>query len=111
MPISNRRGCCTSRQNSGEEEHVAVLQSIAGNPEEPANARISAISLLFDRGRGKAVRPEHLSGNVSLTVVTGVPSCDDDAPLPQPTVPESWRLLEHELEHKPGGGDWGQGTN
>jgi hypothetical protein len=25
-----------------------------------ANARISAISLLFDRGRGKAVQPEHI---------------------------------------------------
>ena len=41
-----------------EEEHVGVLEAIAGNSEEPANARVSAISLLFDRGRGKAVQSE-----------------------------------------------------
>ena len=54
-----------------EEEHVEVLEAIAENPEEPANARISPISLLFDRGRGKAVQPEQHSGSVVL-VVTGV---------------------------------------
>src|ERR1700730_18444564 len=59
-----------------EEEHVAVLEAIAASPKEPANARIFPISLLFDRGIGKASQPEHHSSNVQLTVVTGVPEPD-----------------------------------
>jgi hypothetical protein len=39
-----------------------------------ANAGISAISLLFDRGRGKAVQPSAGDGSVVFTVFTGVPS-------------------------------------
>lgn len=67
---------------ANELKHVAVLEEIAADVKQPASARIGAISLLFDRGRGKAMQPEHISGNVSLTVITGVPDPDEDADTP-----------------------------
>lgn len=82
-----------------ELEYVEVLEGIVSDVKQPANARISAISLILDRGRGKAVQPELHGGNVTLQVVTGVPHADDPDDMvygsATPRVPGG-RAIEHE---------------
>jgi hypothetical protein len=67
-----------------EPEAIEVLRQILLGEKYPANARLLAVSHVFDRARGKAVQPELHGGEVILQVVTGVPdpdpSCDDYIP-------------------------------
>jgi hypothetical protein len=70
-----------------ELQHIDTLEDIAKNSPSD-NARISAISLLLDRARGRV--PHSLdatvSGNVTFNVITGVP--EPDGPLLEYVTPE-----------------------
>jgi hypothetical protein len=63
------------RCQENELKHVEELEWIAAHSENHS-ARISAIGMLFDRGRGKPVQPhdgDGQGGPITFLVTTGVP--------------------------------------
>jgi hypothetical protein len=59
LPVSNRRGCCTSRQNSGRHGRdvgAIELQKIEGEIDQCSAAAVGG--LLHDLERGHAVQPD-----------------------------------------------------
>lgn len=62
-----------------QEELFTRLRYLAYDPLVPPNVCMSAISLLIDRGWGKAVQPNELGGSVTMIVSTGVPEPDPDS--------------------------------
>jgi hypothetical protein len=59
---------------------VKTLVGIAQSAKSPAAARVSAASVLLDRGWGKPVQPTEHSGEVIQRVISG-----------EPLTPEQWK--------------------
>jgi hypothetical protein len=57
---------------------IEALASIALDPAAPPPARVSAITVLLDRGFGKPKQEVQASGNISIAVVTGIDRAPDE---------------------------------
>jgi hypothetical protein len=89
--VARRKLSLAERCQENEERLVAVCESIAFDETQPATARIGAVSLILDRGRGKPVTTvEGTMNGTVLHVITGVPRAE-------PTVPTDARRLA--IEH------------
>jgi len=86
------------RCQENELEYVGILESIARNELAPAAARTGAISLLFDRGRGRPLQPHDVGIGGTIFVCTGVPEPEPGDSIPEPRaphMPEPWPVIEH----------------
>ena len=87
-----------------ELRYIDALEEIAFDRKTAAAARTGAISLLLDRGRGKAIQPELHGGVVTLQVVTGVPEPDEDWPgqhssdVPSAQLQPKTPYIQHDAE-------------
>jgi hypothetical protein len=81
-----------SLARSYTEMGVRVLAGIANAEEQPASARVAAVTALFDRGWGKALQPHvgHEGNEIRVTIRQILESVDKEEPL----------LLEHETPEK-----------
>jgi hypothetical protein len=57
---------------------IEALAGIALDPTAPPPARVSAITALLDRGFGKPKQTVENTGNLSISVVTGIDRAPDD---------------------------------
>jgi hypothetical protein len=84
------------RCQQNELEFVETLEVIARDLTQPANARIGAIGMIFDRARGKAAQPHDGDGLGGPIVVTGVPEPDGEPTAPYEPKPD--RLIVDRTE-------------
>jgi len=75
------------RCQENELEYVGILESIARNELAPAAARTGAISLLFDRGRGRPLQPHDVGIGGTIFVCTGVPEPEPGDSITEPRAP------------------------